>query len=193
LSEYEFDPGTYGQDFEEGKESAGFVNEPLPKGRYPLRVDKIVGKRPSKKGVPSASLLLRVMEGASAKRTALITLYLDAGPTFRKDGEEFNRTTEQKSTARRGVTGRMKGLLTAMALPHDNPVAASPENPTEYLCEKFGIDNMPGQEFMAEITVQGNFNNMLNFHPLTHEKYGIDKWREQEAARSGDASGAASL
>lgn len=189
MSDYEFDPGAYEQDFGDSEESAGFVNEPLPRGRYPFRVDKIVNKSTTQKGVPQVGVLLRVNEGGMENRTALVNLYLDASPSFRKDGEDFVRTPEQISKARKGVAGRMKGILSAMDLPHDNPVAASADDPVAFLCEKFGIDNMPGQTFMAEVTVQGKYNNLLNFHNNSHEKYGLEAWRElqENASTSGGA------
>lgn len=189
MSEYVFDPNAYQEGYGEAEESQGYVNEPLAKGRYPLRVDRLVSVSQREGKAPSASMLLRVNEGPMAERTALVTLYLDASPTQWVDGEEVKRSQEERQKAQRGVQGRMKGFLKALGAPERNPVTASPENPAEFLSEFYGLDNLAGKTFVGEITVsQGKYNNLANFHPNNHEKYGLAAWREANSG-GGEVSG----
>ncbi len=191
----EFDLGAFQEGYDDAEETAGFVNEPIPKGRYPFKVERMLSTRNREGKAPEASLLIRVTEGALERRTAIITLYLDASPE-KKDyntGEVHIRTDEEFKKARRGAQGRVKGFLTACGASHSNPVTSSPDDVAACLAELFGLENLNGMEFMGELSVsQGKYNNLQNNHPMGHEKYGIEAWRAKDAV-NGSSTGGGSL
>ena len=199
--EYVLNPEEYDAGYEGAEVNAGFVNEPLPKGRYPLKVEKLVKKGYTRNGVPEASLLLRVRDDVvdglvSAGKTAIISLYLDASPVKKVDGEDVARTDVEKAKARNNAQGRIKGFLTALGMPHSNPVVSSADEPVDFLVEKFGLDNLAGCTFMAQIGVWGNDNGqnqIVNNHANDHEKFGLEAFIEKHNRMNGTSGGATAL
>lgn len=185
MSEYVLDPTALMEDFAEAEVNEGFTNSPLPKGVYPFECERIVSKNTTRRGVPQVGVLLRVYEGANKGRTMIHNLYLDASPVKRdEDGNDVMRTDEEKSKARRGAIGRVKGFLKAVGLPEKNAVTASPDNPVEYLSEFFGLDNLPGTRFIGSVTVQGDRNNLSANYHISHAEHGYAKWQEKNGAET---------
>ena len=188
--------------YDDVPEDHGFVNDPLPAGRQPFKVEKEVSRRITDGGTPEVTLLLRVIEGRLMKRTMLHTMYL-CGSKFTgrgADGKELGkgadgkflqreRSPEEFEKANRGAVGRVKAWLSSLRLPTKFPTSLPPTDP-DYLYEHFGVTQWVGQEVMGEVIVEGERNRLRNFHSVDDPKWGVAAWRsKQQGARVGVAVG----
>ncbi len=181
------DYSSFVEGYDDASPDHGYMPEPLPLGEYPVRVERIISKRDTKNGVPSAGVLLRVTEGPLENRTALVTLYLGASSVKRnKDNQEVERSPEEIDKARAKVQGMMAGLLKSVGLSKGDVAGLDSSSP-DFVYGFYRIDDLPGREFMAGITKRQDNNNLSAYWPLDDPSHGLEAWRrevlpKQEAA-----------
>ena len=168
----------------------GNVGGGLPKGTYPGTVDRIVTKEFSKNNVPRVAFMIKISEGELKGRTAFLDIYLGASrfDTKYENGKKVGdteRSEQDYNEKRLAALGRVKGLLTALDLPHKNVPSVGPDD-SEYIFEYFGIDNMVGRGAMWTLSIDGEGRNKLQgVRSFSHAKEGLDAWRDKQARKGG--------
>ena len=169
--------------FDDVEASYGFVPEPLPKGWYPMVVEKVLDTKTSVKGSLSARLQLQVTEGEYKDKRAFVSLTMTPAKLDQNNQNKTEAELKKNTTViQQLMSGWMKSINATTSIP-----AGADED--EKVCSFFNIGTWDGSQFMANIkyrAASGNFdasNNLGSFRNLDDEKYGIAVWREKSVSK----------
>ena len=173
----------YGVFTGEGESQGEWGGDVLPPGKYPLKIASAQGNV-TKNGVPLGRMRVVVTEGPYKDKGTFVDLYLGASGSSRtKDGQEYNRTSEQFKEAAQNAVNKANGFLKALRV-HKVPTPNVERSRPEFTYEYFNVASWEGREFMGRVIVDKGSdtprNSLMAFASMDDPKNGVATWREKE-------------